>query len=155
MRRRRNPRTAVNVEIRDLQGTPVDEGLLREAAEAALQRAGGQLGALSLALVGDDRIRQVNRRYRNVDAPTDVIAFEAEDQPGGPEGEVIISVETAQRQAAEAGHCLEREMALLTAHGLLHVLGYDHTTDEGARQMRALQEQVLSDLKESLQVHDA
>jgi len=144
----------VNVDIRDLQGTPVDEALLRQAAEAALRRAGGGLGTLSLALVDDDRIRLVNRRYRNVDAPTDVIAFEAEDQPDGPAGEVIISVETAKRQAVEAGHSLAREMSLLTAHGLLHVLGYDDATEEGARQMEAVQEQVLSDLKESAQFND-
>jgi len=144
----------VKVEIRRLQGTPVDEGILREAAQAALRRAGGRLASLSLALVDDDRIRLINTRYRNVDAPTDVIAFEAEDQPDGLTGEVIISVETAQRQAAEAGHCLERELALLTAHGLLHALGYDDTTDEGAREMRALQDQVLSDLKESLHLYD-
>ncbi len=144
----------MKVEIRRLQGTPVDEGILREAAQAALRRAGGRLASLSLALVDDDRIRLINTRYRNVDAPTDVIAFEAEDQPDGLTGEVIISVETAQRQAAEAGHCLERELALLTAHGLLHALGYDDTTDEGAREMRALQDQVLSDLKESLHLYD-
>ena len=145
----------MRVEIKDLQRLGVDQALLGRAARAALQRAGGRLHTLSLALVDDDRIRALNRRYRDVDAPTDVIAFEAEGRPDGTTGEVIISVETAARQSAEAGHSLDREMCLLTAHGVLHVLGYDDATDEAAERMAALQDEALGDIEESLQAHGA
>jgi probable rRNA maturation factor len=144
----------VEVEIRDLQGLRVDESLLRDAARAALTRARGQLDALSLALVDDQRMQALNCRYRGVDAPTDVIAFEAEPQAEGAIGEVIVSVETAGRQAAEAGHSLQRELCLLVAHGVLHVLGYQDVGAEGTARMAALQDQVLSDMKESLQGHE-
>ncbi len=144
----------MKVEIRNLQALAVDEGLLGEAAQAALELAGGALDALSLALVDDARIQALNVRYRNVDAPTDVIAFEADDQPDGSAGEVIISVETAARQAGEAGHCLEREMCLLVAHGVLHVLGYEDADPEGAAQMHGLQDKVLAELEEPLQRYE-
>lgn len=144
----------MEVEIRDLQGVRVEDSVLRQAAQAALRRAGGQLDGLSLALVDDERMQALNRRYRGVDAPTDVIAFEAERQAEGAIGEVIVSVETAGRQAAEAGHSLERELCVLVAHGVLHVLGYQDADAEGSARMAALQDQVLSDMEESLQGHE-
>lgn len=144
----------MEVEIRDLQGVRVDESLLRDAARGALTRAGGKLDTLSLALVDDDRMQALNRRYRSVNAPTDVIAFEADRQAEGAVGEVIVSVETAGRQAAEAGHSLERELCVLVAHGVLHVLGYQDADAEGTARMAALQDQVLSDMEESLQGHE-
>jgi len=147
-------RATVKVDIRDLQALAVEQPLLRRAAQAALRRGGGQLRALSLALVDDHRIQALNRSYRNVDAPTDVIAFEANHQPDGTTGEVIISVETAARQAAEAGHSLEREMGVLVAHGVLHVLGYDDADTKGAQQMSALEDRVLADLEETLRSYD-
>ena len=128
----------------------MDVELLGHAARMALEGAGGSLQTLSLALVDDDRMRVLNHRYRAVDGPTDVIAFEAEDQPDGPAGEVIISVATAVRQAREAGHALGRELCLLTVHGVLHVLGHDDASAEGAARMSALQEQIVADLEERL-----
>jgi len=139
----------MEIEIRDLQTAATDHGMLRRAAELALREGGGELDRLSVALVDDPRIEQVNRAFRNRTGPTDVIAFEAEVEAGESAGEVIISVETAQRQAGEAGHGLQRELCLLMAHGVLHVLGYDDESEAGAEQMGRLQETVLTRLEES------
>ena len=99
-------------------------------------------------LVTDRRIRALNRRYRGEDFPTDVLAF-PQGEGGGPPGhpgllgDVVISVETAARQAARAGHSLEREAALLLIHGILHLLGHDHATAAERRRMWAIQRRLL------------
>jgi len=99
-------------------------------------------------LVTDRRIRALNRRYRGEDSPTDVLAF-PQGEGGGPPGhpgllgDVVISVETAARQAARAGSSLEREAALLLIHGILHLLGHDHATAAERRRMWAIQRRLL------------
>ena len=140
-------RAAMQIELRDLQPTPVDHELLRQVAERTVAKVAGALDHLSVALVSDERIAQVNEQFRNRPGPTDVIAFEAEADAEGVAGEVIISVDTAARQAAEAGHDLHRELCLLVAHGVLHVLGYDDEQPAGAAEMTRLQDQILSELE--------
>jgi len=85
---------------------------------------------LSILLTGDDEIHQLNKIYRQRDRPTDVLSFsQREGEFPGPEavlGDVVISIETADRQAAERGHTLRAEILELLAHGLLHLLGFDH-----------------------------
>jgi len=85
---------------------------------------------LSLLLVSDGEMRKLNRDWRGRDRPTDVLAFAQREGPGGaPDGllgDVVISVDTARRQAAERGHPLAIEGERLLVHGLLHLLGYDH-----------------------------
>ena len=101
---------------------------------------------LSVALVDDDTIQRLNRDYRGKDSPTDVLAFamsEGEalvEMEGEPLllGDVIISVPTAERQARRRKRPLLDELTMLLAHGLLHLLGYDHDTDETEREMTAL-----------------
>lgn len=106
----------------------------------------------SLTFVDDTAIRVLNRDYRGYDKPTDVLAFSQLEEADGfvfPEeeapqlGDVIVSVETAARQAAERGHALEDELALLVTHGLLHLLGEDHGTPEEKARMWARQDTVL------------
>ncbi len=104
---------------------------------------------LSVALVDDVQIHALNRRYRTVDRPTDVLSFPAGEAPALDEapallGDVVISLETAWRQAAEFGHSPEREVGYLTAHGVLHLLGFDHETDEERVAMRRLEEEALA-----------
>ncbi|MBP2626357.1 MAG: metalloprotease ybeY [Firmicutes bacterium] len=108
---------------------------------------------VSLVLANDEYIHALNREYRGKDCPTDVLSFalnEGEEPVviDGPEevllGDIIISIETATRQAAEYGHSLERELAYLTVHGILHLLGYDHMTEEDKQEMRREEEHVLS-----------
>jgi probable rRNA maturation factor len=99
---------------------------------------------LSLALVNDREIHELNRFFRKRDKPTDVLAF-AMREGKGPKvaapteaeilGDVVVSIETARRQAASRGRSLESEVQMLIAHGLLHLLGYDHRTDAEARRM--------------------
>ena len=92
---------------------------------------------LSVLLTGDDQIQELNRVYRNKNKPTDVLAFaqdEGEEQAphGVPHllGDVIVSVPTARAQARKAGRPVIDEVTMLLAHGLLHLLGWDHDTDE-------------------------
>ena len=90
-------------------------------------------------MTNDQRIRRLNFSFRHRDKATDVLSFQEEPRPrGGPNfennylGDIIISVETAQRQAFDRNHSLETELRLLIIHGLLHLLGYDHERDGGA-----------------------
>ncbi len=109
---------------------------------------------VDITIVDDEEIHALNREYRNVDRPTDVLSFAldegSEDEPeilDGPEehllGDIIISAETAQRQGEEFGHGLEREIVYLAVHGLLHLLGYDHMKEEDKVIMRAKEEEAL------------
>ncbi len=97
-------------------------------AAAASLRVGGEL---ALVLTGDRAIRTLNARYRKQDEPTDVLSFRGEGGALGL-GDVVISVETAERNARALGRSLAQELDMLALHGLLHVLGYDHETDDGA-----------------------
>ena len=111
-------------------------------------RAEGVAGPieLSIAVTDDETVRELNRRYRGVDAPTDVLSFSLQDDSDGDEsllGELVIALPTAQRQAVEQGHSLEEELAHLLVHGLLHLLGYDHERPAEARRMRAREEALL------------
>lgn len=95
---------------------------------------------ISLVFCGDDEIRRLNRDYRGLDEPTDVLSFAQEVEtplPGESRllGDVVISVPTAERQAAAAAHSLARELEWLLLHGVLHLLGYDDATPEGLQEM--------------------
>ena len=115
---------------------------------------------LSLSLVDDRAIRRLNRTWRQKDKATDVLSFPAGDLPKGtpgprPLGDVVISLDTAKRQAKEYGRTLEAEMARYLAHGLLHLLGHDHERPRDAKRMAALEEQLLGErgmVADSLQV---
>jgi probable rRNA maturation factor len=86
-------------------------------------------GAMTVAIVPDGRVRTLNRRFRRQDGPTDVLSFPA-DEPGQL-GDVVIAYGVARRQAVLAQHSLGTELRVLALHGLLHLLGYDHETDDG------------------------
>jgi probable rRNA maturation factor len=96
---------------------------------------------LSVLLTDDAAMRELNRRYRGADEATDVLAFPQDG--GGLLGDVVISVETAQRQAAERGHSLDREVGLLLAHGVLHLLGWEDGEPAERRRMLARGRQVV------------
>lgn len=113
---------------------------------------------ISVLLVDNETIRTLNRDYRDKDAATDVLSFPMEEELpdettpqiiGGPTermlGDLVISVERAVEQAAEYGHAVERELAFLTVHGLLHLLGYDHEQGPAAEaEMQAEEKRILS-----------
>ncbi len=99
-------------------------------AEAVLAAAAPRRAeSASVLLCGDARMRRLNREYRQVDRPTDVLSFPAELP--GLLGDIAIDVPYAARQARRRGHGLEREVQLLLVHGVLHLLGHDHETDGG------------------------
>lgn len=108
---------------------------------------------VSCVLVDDERIHEINREYRHIDRSTDVISFAMEDNDqfyveGMPRtlGDIFISVDHVKKQAEEYGHSLRREMCFLFTHGILHLLGYDHMTDEQEKEMFGLQDQILGAL---------
>lgn len=126
---------------------------------ATLKAHDAELCEVSVLLTDDVDIRQLNRDYRGVDAPTDVLAFsmrEGEDSDVNPSllGDLVISLETAARQASTrdglGGVCgnLEAETALLTVHGMLHLLGYDHQAQEEAKVMFEKQDSIFRLLHE-------
>ena len=110
---------------------------------------------VSIVIVTDNIIHELNRNYRGVDSVTDVLAFSMQEGEYGyinPDllGDVVISIESAQRQAREAGHPLAQELAILLIHGLLHLVGFEHKEKEKARLMeeksREIWQQIQLDL---------
>jgi probable rRNA maturation factor len=109
-------------------------------ARRLLAAAGRGDASLSLTLIDDAAIRRLNREYRGKDRSTDVLSFPLDDDPAVSEGEallgdVVISVETARRQAADYDAPLQRELYRLLIHGLLHLLGHDHVRGDERRTM--------------------
>ncbi len=113
---------------------------------------------VSVTFVDDEGIREINKRFRNMDKPTDVLSFPLLDYEGESEepffdelchnlGDIVISLERAMAQANEFGHSFEREVAFLTAHSMLHLLGYDHElSDEDDADMRKRQNDIMERL---------
>ena len=140
-----------------LRVEPAFAPLVRPRSLAALARRvlaaeGVPPGAgLGVVVTDDETMRELNRRFFGVHAPTDVLSFglAAEDgfvtPPGSARqlGEIVISYPTAARQAEEAGHPFGEELAHLLVHGILHLLGYDHGSRLDARRMRAREEALL------------
>lgn len=126
---------------------------LKAAVLAALLQEQVQPPAmLTLLLTGDRRIQQLNRDFRHMDEPTDVLSFPAGDSlPEGAEpmpylGDIAVSVPYAARQATAGGHSLAAELQLLAIHGVLHLLGHDHAEPEEKERMWAAQSAVLNQL---------
>lgn len=131
---------------------------LEQTVRAVLRKAADVYGLtenneVSLVFCDDAYIQDLNKNYRGKDQSTDVLSFalnegEEPEIVDGPSqvllGDIIISLETAARQAEEYNHSLEREIAYLTVHGMLHLLGYDHMTEEDKAEMRVEEEHVLS-----------
>lgn len=139
------------------QNTAFNIEVVYSAVRATLKAHDAEPCEVSVLLTDDVDIKQLNRDYRGIDAPTDVLAFsmhEGEDGDVNPSllGDLVVSLETAARQAATTdglgGVCgnLETETALLTVHGMLHLLGYDHQTQEEAEIMFERQESIFRTL---------
>jgi probable rRNA maturation factor len=138
------------------------EALLTKAIAAAAAFEGCEGVEVAVTIVDDERIRELNRTYRNKDASTDVLSFamneSLEEEPDiryddlDEEieeqllGDIVISLPTAIRQAEEYGHSLERELAFLVIHGFLHLLGYDHMNEEDEKEMFTRQRAILEQL---------
>ena len=131
--------------------------LIRRSVIAALEYEGYENDCeISITLTDNKGIHSINKQFRNIDAPTDVLSFplveyeESEEPPVDDEnmlGDIIISLERAEEQANEFGHSFEREVAFLTVHSMLHLLGYDHVNSEDEeKEMRERQRAIMKDL---------
>jgi probable rRNA maturation factor len=139
-----SPASSLDVLLLNRQRTrPVRPARLRRVLQGAAHAldVGGEV---ALVLTGDRAIRALNARYRGKDRPTDVLSF-----PGGASagelGDIVISVQTAEKNAHGLGRTLAQELDVLALHGFLHVLGYDHETDDGTmdRLERRLRKRLL------------
>ncbi|WP_238933716.1 rRNA maturation RNase YbeY [Brevibacillus choshinensis] len=137
------------------------QDLITRCLEAAAVREEVD-GEVVVTIVSNERIHELNRDYRDVDRPTDVLSF-AMNEPGEGEmeifldeddleefpnmlGDIIISLPKAKEQAEDYGHSLDRELGFLAVHGFLHLLGYDHGTEEEEKEMFSRQEAVLEQI---------
>ncbi|MBR0144834.1 MAG: rRNA maturation RNase YbeY [Clostridia bacterium] len=154
----------ITVEKNDQQPLLSFPRVIRKAANAALAAAGADLPcAVDVSLVGEEEIRRINRENREIDKVTDVLSFpQLELTPGKPLseavdpydliggrvllGDVVLCYPVALKQAVEYGHAYQRELAFLTVHSVLHLLGYDHETPEEESVMFSLTEEILTSL---------
>lgn len=139
MSRRADPPSARLLLRNQQRRLRVDLSGLRHFLKRASAVAPGGASA-TVVLLSDSPVRALNRTYRGQDRPTDVLSFAARRAPGGEEGylgDILISVDTARRQALRRRSTLARELRVLALHGLIHLLGYDHETDGG--EMRRLE----------------
>ena len=136
---------------------------IKRVSERALKHLNqpSELLEMSLSIVSPEQIQELNKSFREVDKVTDVLSFPTCDNPTrgaitvvcedvNPEtdlvniGDIVICMERTKEQAKEYGHSLKRELAFLSLHGLLHLLGYDHVEEEDEKQMVALQKEILA-----------
>ena len=157
-------RADVEIDVRDVQQLPVERALVESAVRATVALAGGERGddcaasggsgeqvQVSVLLTNDVHIADLNRAYRGIDEPTDVLAFPQADDgeralEGGALGDVVVSVERGYEQASEAGRRPETEICELVAHGVLHLIGFTDDAAEGRQAMLERQHMVLAGL---------
>lgn len=155
------PEYTIDLQIDDAFAEQVDAAALERVALATLAQVGAASAALTVVVTDDEAVQTLNRDYRGVDAPTDVLSFATHGDAGNGEdamlaippelaaelaaylGDIVIAAPYAERQAAHYGNSLIDELRLLTVHGVLHLLGYDHATPEDDDAMWALQSAVL------------
>ncbi|MBT2761647.1 rRNA maturation RNase YbeY [Paenibacillus sp. ISL-20] len=156
---------AWNNEQEDFQISEELIALLEVILQKAGEAEGVTDGEVDLTFVDDEQIHELNREYRGIDRPTDVLSFamneitndeleiiyeleEGEDLESVPDvlGDIIISVPRAKLQSEEYGHSLERELGFLFVHGFLHLLGYDHQDEASEAEMMGKQEAVLAEV---------
>ena len=127
----------------------IDKSFVRKVVKHTLKKMEAEKSEVNIIFVGLEEIHEINKTYRNVDRPTDVISFALEDTEDVTVyeervlGDIYICLDKVHEQAKEYGHTEIREMAFLIVHGLLHLLGYDHQTESDAKIMFAKQEEVL------------
>jgi probable rRNA maturation factor len=144
------------VDVRNAQRkVRVDVRLLQRCSKVALLASGARDAEVSVVVVSDRRIHELNLRYRGLDRPTDVLSFSQQEdaaacQCAGLLGDVVLSAETALRQGAERHgrhrDPLHRELAILLVHGIAHLMGHDHRDESSRRKMRAVERRMLAEI---------
>lgn len=130
---------------------PIDPALLEKAVQQTLDFTQAEADLeLTLVISDDSLLLQLNQQYMGIDAPTDVLSFPAEHTDPDTQirylGDVLISLPRAQNQASAGGHPLHEELQLLVVHGVLHLLGYDHSETEETAQMQTAQDAIMESL---------
>ena len=150
----------IEINYNNIEELPNEEVLIKKVVQAVLENEGVKHDLdLYITLTNNEEIHKINKEYRNVDRPTDVLSFPMYerdeiknlkvDKNSDEEeilGDIIVSIEKVKEQAEEYGHSFERELAYLVTHGCLHLLGYDHMIDEEKEVMRKHEEMVLEKL---------
>ena len=130
----------------------IDKSFVRKVVKHTLKKMEAEKSEVNIIFVGSEEIHEINKTYRNVDRPTDVISFALEDTEDVTVyeervlGDIYICLDKVHEQAKEYGHTEIREMAFLIVHGLLHLLGYDHMIKEEEKIMFGLQEEILNEM---------
>ncbi len=141
----------ISLQVKRSVKLQVDKSILLEAAQRTLEITGSSHQVdLSIVIGSDAFLRKLNLQYRQVDSPTDVLAFPADElDPDTADyylGDVIISLPRAQEQASSTGHSLQDELQLLVVHGVLHLQGYDHSSPSDKKKMQSVQDKILKAL---------
>jgi probable rRNA maturation factor len=128
---------------------PAAETVVRRAIEAAIADFGSGDAEIGVVLADDEKVRALNRRWRNQDQPTNVLSFPATDSPQAEPrflGDVVFAFETVAREAEADGKPIDHHLAHLTVHGVLHLLGFDHGDDADAEAMESRERRILVQL---------
>ncbi len=139
----------IDIEIEDeawLTAAPDAELLVEDAAAAALVQIDFDGGGVTILLTDDESVRELNARFRQKDSATNVLSFPAPQNPEGHLGDIALAFGVCMREAAEQGKPLAHHLQHLVAHGVLHLVGYDHETDAEAEQMEGLERVILAGL---------
>lgn len=137
----------IDIEIEDEAWTaaaPDAEDLVEQAVAATLAQIDFEGGAVTVLLTDDESVRELNARFRDKDKPTNVLSFPAPQNPEGHLGDIALASGVCLREAAEQGKPLPHHLQHLVAHGVLHLVGYDHETDAEAEQMEGLERVILA-----------
>jgi probable rRNA maturation factor len=139
----------IDIEIEDdawLSAAPDAEDLVEDAAAAALKEADFEGGGVTVLLTDDESVRDLNSRFRGKDYATNVLSFPAPQNPEGHLGDIALAFGVCAHEAAEQGKPLAHHLQHLVAHGVLHLVGYDHETDSEADHMEGLERVILAGL---------
>jgi len=138
----------IKTEINNQQNkVEIDEDLYQDFKNIitkATEMEGYGGGEISIAFVNNEKIKELNKRFRNKDEVTDVLSFPMDDEILG---DIIISAERALSQSKDYGHSFKREICYLVTHGILHLLGYDHKIEGEKEEMRKKEERILKELE--------
>jgi probable rRNA maturation factor len=149
--RRRAATPSVDIQIASplWDAEPLAEDTVRHAIAAVATALSPGAGEVSVVLSGDDAIRALNRDWRKIDKPTNVLSFPAAPGAGAEKmfGDIVIAYETLARECHEEDRVFLHHLAHLTVHGFLHLIGYDHRTDSEADAMEALESKIMIAMK--------
>ena len=134
--------------IKDIDREVLELDILNDYVKYLVKKLELEKCEFNIIIVDNEKIHEINKQYRNIDRPTDVISFALEedetiDEPFKTLGDIYISIDKVYEQAKEYNHSIKRELFFLVTHGFLHLLGYDHMTKEDEEEMFSLQEKIL------------